>query len=184
VDISNPPNVEGTVRESLIAILEELGAGKNDLLGLESLMRIEAGVAALLQRADRPALFERRGSRIQFEGSLDQSAPKDMKVSFSSPTRVIDAKHRFDHLLGKGEIEVLGRVENGWSGVALAPWNSWVVRIVELGPVEREICRELTPDREVPLATLERRMTRLKIGREWLSAVGKLQRDEIVDVFE
>ncbi len=183
-DIGNPPNVEGTVRDTLVSLIRDMGASEEEIRGLESLMRVEAGIVSLWQRADRPALLDRNTERSRRRALLNQDRIQNLKAAFRAPARLIDTPCRFDDLLPHDCLKALGRVEKGWSGIALAPWDHFVVRVFELGPVEREICLELAPDREAPLHTLERRMLRLKKSETWMSAIENLQREEVIEIYE
>jgi radical SAM superfamily enzyme YgiQ (UPF0313 family) len=184
VDIGDPPNLEGTLRDSLVRLIRDMDASGEDIRGFESLMRVEAGIAALLKRADRPALLHRNRERARRKARINQANMHKLKAAFCAPARLIDTPCRFDSLLRPGCLKILGQVEKGWSGIALAPWDHWVVRLLELGPMDLDICRELASAREVPLYTLERRMTRLKNAETWMPALENLQKEEVIEIFE
>jgi hypothetical protein len=175
IDVNAPPVVDGVAREALVDIARSLGARERELRALAEAMKLEAGIAGLLDRTDRREIYRQVNGRKERRVDLPdwRQPPPDAAVAVVAPYRL------FRLGFASGDLLDIARrreslEERSTETVVIAPYDQWTVNIVDLSGAEKAICESLPPRREIPFDKLTRRLSRQHADADIAGAFGRL----------
>ncbi|MDJ0761627.1 MAG: B12-binding domain-containing radical SAM protein [Myxococcota bacterium] len=184
IDVANPPLIEGSIREALVQILDQMDGSAIEKEALESLMHVETSMAYLLAHADRRQLYLRVQDRALENIALGPKDPLPQAaiVAFKVPCRPIRLPFLAEHLEGMAELKNRICKHKSWA-ILVAPYDDWQTHIIAVSELSLIICEEMQGIRTLPLRTLERRLRRTPNNEQWRKALHDLVEHDIVGIY-
>jgi hypothetical protein len=154
--------------------MTEQGASTAEVEAILALMRVEAAIDLMLRRTDRRNVHHKIAGRAERRvelGVVGDPVAADLNVAFAVEHRMLRSQFAYDDLVRLAELKA--RIEPRETRLAaLAPYDDFRIRVVELDPIDFALCEVVPSGREVGLARVVRRVER--IGEGWRESLARL----------